>query len=134
MTTATRSNLLVVAFDLAPYNKLARVHPGCLPSFLLFVSAIILGKNARPPVAAMVRSALLRAAGRGSIQPRRQRRPAVTTENTRSKAQRGGEEAPPESVAQPDPMVLQAGRGSKPCPGTGAPCPRRAHKLFRVYI
>src|SRR6516162_9749252 len=70
----------VVAFDLAPYNKLARVHPGCLPSFLLFVSAIVLGKNARPPIAVMVRSALLLATGRGSIQPHPQRRSAVTTE------------------------------------------------------
>ena len=34
----------------------------------------------------------------------------MTTENTRSKALRGGEPAPPESVAQPEPVVLQERR------------------------
>ncbi len=83
----------------------------------------------------MVRSALLLAAGHGSIQPHPQRRPAVTTENTRSKAQRGREPAPPESVAQPDPVVLQARRGSTPfvwepvLHALGEP-----HNLFRVHI
>lgn len=70
----------VVAFDLAAYNKLPSVHAGCLPSFLRFVSAIVLGKNVRPRIAAMVRSALLLARGRGSIQPHPQKRSAVTTE------------------------------------------------------
>ena len=59
----------------------------------------------------------------------------MTTENTRSKAQRGGEQSPPESVAQPDPVVLQEQERLKTLVreqvlhALGEP-----HNLFRLHV
>jgi hypothetical protein len=45
-----------------------RGHPGSLPSFLLLVPAIVLGKYVSPPFAGKVRPAPMAVVGRGSVQ------------------------------------------------------------------
>ena len=68
---ATATNLInfgVPALRSVGRDVSFKSYPGCLPSLLLFVPAIVLGKNARPQFAGKVRPAPMASVGRGSVQ------------------------------------------------------------------
>jgi hypothetical protein len=68
---ATATNLInlgVPALRTVGRDVSCRCHPGSLPSFLLFVPAIVLGKHVGPDFAGKVRSTPIAVVGRGSVQ------------------------------------------------------------------